>query len=43
MIDVLKNLLNNPIRLEELANLALARSKHFSWKKAAEETVEVYK
>jgi glycosyltransferase involved in cell wall biosynthesis len=43
MIDVMKNLLNKPERLEELANLALARSKHFSWKKAAEETMEVYK
>jgi glycosyltransferase involved in cell wall biosynthesis len=43
MVDVLKKLINNPIRLEELANLALARSKHFSWSKAAAETVEVYK
>lgn len=42
MSDVLFNLLTNEKRLEELANLALSRSKHFSWKKAAEETLEVY-
>jgi glycosyltransferase involved in cell wall biosynthesis len=43
MTDVLFNLLNKPERLEELANLALSRSQHFSWKKAAVETMEVYK
>ena len=42
MIDVLKNLINKPERLDELANLALSRSKHFSWQKAAKETVEAY-
>jgi glycosyltransferase involved in cell wall biosynthesis len=42
MIEVIKNLVTNERRLEELANLALSRSKHFSWKKAAEETLEVY-
>jgi glycosyltransferase involved in cell wall biosynthesis len=42
MTDVLYNLLTNPIRLEELANLALSRSKHFSWKNAGEETIKVY-
>lgn len=40
--DVLFNLLSNDTRLEELANLALSRSKHFSWKKAGEETIKVY-
>src|SRR5258708_749960 len=43
MTDVLKNLINKPERLEELANLALSRSKHFSWRSAAVETMEVYK
>ncbi len=42
MTEVLQNLLTNPIRLEELANLALSRSKHFSWKQAAVETIKVY-
>jgi hypothetical protein len=42
MIEVLFNLLQNPNRLEELANLALARSKHFSWKIAAEKTIQTY-
>ncbi len=43
MTDVIRGLLDNPIKLEELANLALARSKHFSWNKAAKETMEIYK
>src|SRR5258708_3981010 len=43
MTDVLKNLINKPERLEKLANLALSRSKHFSWRSAAVETMEVYK
>ncbi|MBX4187443.1 MAG: glycosyltransferase, partial [Candidatus Doudnabacteria bacterium] len=43
MIEVISNLLNRPERLEELANLALARSKHFSWQKAAKETLEAYR
>lgn len=42
MTDVLFNLLADPKRLEELANLALARSKHFGWKKAAKETIAAY-
>jgi glycosyltransferase involved in cell wall biosynthesis len=42
MHDVIKATLENPRRLEELANLALARSKHFSWKQAAEETIKIY-
>jgi glycosyltransferase involved in cell wall biosynthesis len=43
MTDVLGNLLNDPKRLEELANLALSRSRHFSWKQAGQQTLEVYK
>lgn len=42
MADVLFNLLTDPNRLEELANLALTRSQHFSWKKAAQETIGEY-
>ncbi|MEJ0021043.1 MAG: glycosyltransferase family 1 protein [Candidatus Doudnabacteria bacterium] len=42
MTEVLLNLLNDAKRLEELANLALGRSKHFSWKQAAEQTISVY-
>ncbi len=42
MTEVLYNLLTNPKRLEDLANLALSRSKHFSWKQAGAETVKVY-
>jgi glycosyltransferase involved in cell wall biosynthesis len=42
MFDVLKNLVVNENRLEELANLGLSRSKHFSWKQAGEETIKVY-
>jgi glycosyltransferase involved in cell wall biosynthesis len=42
MVDVLSGLLPNDHRLEELANLALARSKHYSWKTAAEETIKIY-
>ena len=42
MAEVLVNLLRNENRLEELANLALSRAKHFSWKKAAEETILIY-
>jgi glycosyltransferase involved in cell wall biosynthesis len=42
MTEVLHNLLNNPKRLQDLSNLALTRSKHFSWEKAAKETIEVY-
>ena len=42
MTDVLFSLLKRPERLEELANLALKRADLFNWKKAAEETVEIY-
>lgn len=42
IFDVLKELLVNEQRLEELANLALSRAKHFSWPKAGQETIQVY-
>lgn len=42
MLDIIGNVISNEHRLEELANAALARSKHFSWKQAAEETIKVY-
>lgn len=42
MVDVLYKLLMDEKRIEELANLALSRSKHFSWKKAGSETIKVY-
>lgn len=42
MVDVMTEILAKPERLEEMANLALSRSKHFSWKQAAEETVMTY-
>ncbi|MBI3952471.1 MAG: glycosyltransferase family 4 protein [Candidatus Doudnabacteria bacterium] len=42
MTDVLENLLKNEKRLEELANLGLSRSKHFNWKMAAQETINLY-
>lgn len=42
MAEVIKNILENPKRQEELANLALARTKHFSWTNAAKETIVVY-
>jgi glycosyltransferase involved in cell wall biosynthesis len=40
--DVIKSMLNDDKLREELANRALARTKHFSWKQAAEETVSIY-
>lgn len=40
--DVISGILANPHRSEELANLGLSRTKHFSWKKAAEETIKLY-
>jgi glycosyltransferase involved in cell wall biosynthesis len=43
MVDVLGEMLNNPKQLEDMANLSLSRSKHFSWKQAGVETVQVYK
>jgi len=42
MVEVLHNVLSKKERLEELANLSLSRSKHFSWKQAAEETIAIY-
>lgn len=42
VVDVLRNVLGDNKRLEELANLALSRSKHFSWKTAAEQTISLY-
>ncbi len=40
--EVISNLLNNPVRLEELANLGLSRTKHFSWTVAARKVLEIY-
>jgi len=42
MRDVMISILHNPTRGEELANLALKRVTHFSWKQAAENTVKLY-
>jgi glycosyltransferase involved in cell wall biosynthesis len=42
MVEVISGILNNRQRLEDLANASLSRSKHFSWKQAADETVKVY-
>jgi glycosyltransferase involved in cell wall biosynthesis len=42
MYDVLNSLIPADNRLEELANLGLSRSKHFSWKQAAQETISIY-
>ncbi|HYC79632.1 MAG TPA: glycosyltransferase family 1 protein [Candidatus Binatia bacterium] len=42
MFDVLSALIVNERRLEELANGGLSRSKHYSWKQAAEETIKIY-
>lgn len=42
MFDVINGLVGNSKRLEELANLALGRSKHFSWAAAAAETIKIY-
>jgi glycosyltransferase involved in cell wall biosynthesis len=42
MAEVLENLWHNDRRLEELANSGLSRSKHFSWSRAAEETIKLY-
>jgi glycosyltransferase involved in cell wall biosynthesis len=41
-VDVLKGLVTNPKALEDLANLSLSRSKHFSWKEAGSQTIAVY-
>jgi len=42
MYDVLSGLVSSEQRLEELANAALARSKHFSWQAAGQETIKFY-
>lgn len=42
MYDVLSGVVDNLKKLEDLANGALSRSKHFSWKRAAEETIKAY-
>jgi glycosyltransferase involved in cell wall biosynthesis len=42
MFDVLLGTVDNLKKLEDLANGALSRSKHFSWKRAAEETIKAY-
>lgn len=42
MFDILTGTINNFQKLEDLANAALSRSKHFSWKQAAEETIKIY-
>ncbi|HTL39320.1 MAG TPA: glycosyltransferase family 1 protein [Methylomirabilota bacterium] len=42
MVEVISELLKNETRLEEMANLALSRSKHFSWTQAATDTIKVY-
>lgn len=43
MVDVLAALLRDPKRLEDLANAALRRAGHFSWKQAAAQTILLYK
>ena len=43
MADVIINILHDEARGEELANLGLKRASQFSWKKAAEETINIYK
>lgn len=42
MADVMSQVLSNPQKAEELANAGLRRIRHFSWKKAAEETIKLY-
>jgi glycosyltransferase involved in cell wall biosynthesis len=42
IFDVIHKIIDNPKRLEELANLALSRSKHFSWIDAAKQTIRIY-
>jgi glycosyltransferase involved in cell wall biosynthesis len=42
MADVMINILHNEKHGEELANLGLRRAGHFSWGKAAEETINLY-
>lgn len=42
MADVMETILKDPRRSEDLANLALNRVRHFSWKQAAEQTINIY-
>ncbi|OGE81175.1 MAG: hypothetical protein A3H72_01930 [Candidatus Doudnabacteria bacterium RIFCSPLOWO2_02_FULL_48_8] len=42
MADVIRDILSDGKKREELANLALSRIRHFSWKKAAEDTIKIY-
>ncbi len=40
--DVLASTITNDQKLEDLANSALSRSKHFNWKQAGQETIKAY-
>ena len=40
--DVISGLLNNPTRMEDLANAGLRRIRNYSWEKAGEETIQLY-
>jgi glycosyltransferase involved in cell wall biosynthesis len=42
MADVMINILHNEKHGEELANLGLKRATHFEWKKAGQQTVNLY-
>lgn len=42
-VEAIEHLLENPDRRRDLAAQAIERSQHFSWKKAARETHEVYR
>lgn len=42
MADVMLRVLDDPKRAEELANLALGRIRHFSWKQAGLATINFY-
>jgi glycosyltransferase involved in cell wall biosynthesis len=42
MTDVMINILHDPTRAEELANLGLARVRQFDWNKSAAETIKIY-
>lgn len=42
MADIMADILNNPIRAEEMANASLRRTQYFSWKQAALDTIKVY-
>jgi glycosyltransferase involved in cell wall biosynthesis len=42
MADVISSVLENPNKAEELANAGLRRVNHFSWSKAASDTINIY-